>query len=58
MHGMDNFTWYKDLTTSELINCVTRLTRELNTQPYSPYIHEELKDIQAEVDYRLRKLER
>ena len=58
MHGMDHMTWYKDLTTSELINCVTRLTMELVTQPYSPYIADELRDIQAEVNYRLSKLER
>ena len=58
MHGMDKFTWYKDLTTSELINCVTRLTREMTTQPFSPYIADELRDIQAEVNYRLSKLER
>jgi len=58
MHGMDKFSWYKDLTTSELINCVTRLTRELVVQPYSPYIADELRDIQAEVNYRLSKLER
>ena len=58
MHGMDNMVWYRSLTTSELINCVTRLTREMTTQPFSPYIADELKDIQAEVDYRLSKMEK
>jgi hypothetical protein len=58
MHGMDHLAWYKDLTTSELINCVTRLTREMVVNPYSPYVRDELESIQAEVDYRLAKLER
>jgi len=57
MHGM-NSAWYSGLTTSQLINCVTRLTLELQVNPFSPYIEEELRDIQAEVDYRLSKLER
>jgi len=57
MHGMDHMTWYKDLTTSELVNCLTRLVTEAHLNPKSPFIDQELKDIQAEVDYRLRKLE-
>lgn len=58
MHGMDHLAWYRDLTTSELINCVTRLTREMDTNPFSPYVRDELEAIQAEVSYRLNKLER
>ena len=56
MEGMSYMKWYKSFTTSELIDCVTRLTREMQNKPYSPYVEDELRDVQIEVEDRLSKL--
>ena len=48
--------WYKNLTTSELVNMATRLTRECMVNHDSELMWKEIEDLQKEVQRRTEEL--
>lgn len=48
--------WYKDLSTSQLIDMATRLTRECMVNNDSELMWKEIEDLKKEVDKRLEAL--